>query len=97
MQTSSIQPSLLLHKYGPGTQLLYAPIYLLSGEPALSFNIFAMLSCIASALTAYFVAWKWFDKRYPIAIVAGVCYGFAPFAFLELPRPFYFAGCWSGR
>lgn len=60
-----------------GAQLLFAPIDWLSSGPALSLNLFTMLTFVLSGLAAWWVAFRWFGSHLAGA-VAAVVFAFAP-------------------
>jgi hypothetical protein len=66
-----------------GAVPLFAPFYLLSGNLALSLNLWIFCTFVLSGLAAYWVSLRWFQSHLA-ASVAAVAYAFAPWRLHEL-------------
>jgi hypothetical protein len=65
-----------------GNALLFAPVYLASGNPVLAHNL-AVLACyVLSGAAMYFVVWSWL-RRADLAFVSGALFAFAPWRLME--------------
>ena len=63
---------------------LFAPTYLISGNPVLATNVAVFLTYPLGALAMYALARRWLSA--PAAAVAGAFYVFAPFRYLASPH-----------
>lgn len=63
-----------------GLQLIFAPVYLLTGNPTAGYNTVFILSFALSALAAFALVYALCRQVAP-ALVAGTLFGFAPFRF----------------
>jgi hypothetical protein len=66
-----------------GVLPFFAPIYLATGDLALSLNLWTVLTFVLSGLAMYAVALRWFGCH-AAALLAGSMYAFAPWRFREL-------------
>ncbi|MCP4726540.1 MAG: hypothetical protein GY863_15960, partial [bacterium] len=60
-----------------GDQILYAPIYFLSGNPVFSTNMLIFLSFFLSAAAMFILIFYW-TGDYKLAFISGLIYGFSP-------------------
>ncbi len=66
-----------------GVLPIFAPIYLLTGNLALSLNLWTLSTFVLSGMTTYWVSLRMFGSH-PAAAVAAVFSAFAPWRFFEL-------------
>jgi len=66
-----------------GVVPLFAPLYLATGNLALSLNLWIMSTFVFSGLAMYWVGLRWLGSHMAAA-VAAITYAFAPWRFLEL-------------
>lgn len=90
-----------------GTQILFAPLFLLTGSPVLSYNLTLLGAFVLNGLSMAVLARSLLGRSLP-AILAGIVYAFAPLRFSHLihlqllsawwaPLAFLAAGAWLNR
>jgi hypothetical protein len=62
---------------------IFAPVYLLTGNPIFAYNMVFFLSFVFSGLTMFLLVHYW-TENFWAALVAGCLFGFAPIRFAEL-------------
>ncbi|UCE86258.1 MAG: hypothetical protein JSU66_00480 [Deltaproteobacteria bacterium] len=65
-----------------GNALLFAPVYLASGNPVLAHNVSVLACYVLSAAAMYFVVWSWL-RRTDVAFASGALFAFAPWRLME--------------
>lgn len=76
-----------------GLSLLFAPFYLLTGDPLLAYNLLLLLCLSLSGFFTYLFVRKLTDSPFA-AVLAGVAFAFCPYILFELGRVQLVAAQW---
>lgn len=77
-----------------GESLLALPVYLLSGDPVLSYNVAVIVSVWITALAMYALALHW-TGSIPAAFVAGMAFAFTAARLSNPAHPFVHGNLWT--
>jgi hypothetical protein len=86
--------SLAFSEHHLAAQLLYAPLYLLSGNPVLSYNLVLLLSYVCLGL-AMFALVRYLTHDLLAAVVAGFIFAFGPVRLFPYPHLQHMLMWWS--
>jgi hypothetical protein len=86
--------SLAFSEHHLSAQLLYAPLYLLSGNPVLSYNVLLLLSYVWLGL-AMFALVRYLTDDLLAAVVAGFIFAFGPVRLFPYPHLQHMLMWWS--
>jgi hypothetical protein len=77
-----------------GLSVIASPIYWVTGDALVTYNLTTLLTFVLSALAMYALVWR-LTRSAPAAIVAGLAFGFAPFRISQLPHIQMLAAFWA--
>jgi hypothetical protein len=75
-----VERSLAFSEHLLGVLPIYAPVYLLTGNPTAAYNVLFILTFALSGFAMFCLAYYW-TEAFWAALVAGGLFGFAPFRF----------------
>jgi hypothetical protein len=78
-----VQNTLALSEHMIAVVPLFAPAYLLTGNPIMAYNMVVFLSFILSGLTMFLLVHHW-TENFWAALLSGCMFAFVPFRFAEL-------------
>lgn len=78
-----VERSLAFSDHLLGVLPIFAPIYLLTGNPVAGYNTLLVLSFALSGFSAFCLSYHWTRAFWP-SLVAGTLFGFAPFRFGQI-------------
>jgi hypothetical protein len=78
-----LQNMLALSEHMIGVVPLFAPVYLLTGNPIMAYNLVFFLSFVFSGLAMFLLVQHW-TKNYWAALLSGCLYAFAPVRIAEI-------------
>jgi hypothetical protein len=78
-----VEKTLAFSEHLLGILPIFAPVYLLTGNPVLGYNVSLCLSFALSALSMFCLAYYWTRQFWP-SLVAGALFGFAPYRYGHL-------------
>jgi len=78
-----VERALAFSEHMLGVMPIFAPGYLLTGNPVLGYNVVLLLSFALSGLSMFCLAYHWTRQFWP-SLVAGTLFGFAPYRFGQL-------------
>ena len=79
------------HLAGPAAQI--APIYWLTGNPILCYNLLFLSTFVLSGVGVYLLVEEWAGNR-SAAFVAGMAYAFAPYRIASIPHVQVLSSAW---
>jgi hypothetical protein len=77
-----------------GLSVIASPIYWITGDALVTYNLTTLLTFVLSALAMYALVWR-LTRSVPAALVAGLAFGFAPFRMSQLPHIQMLAAFWA--
>jgi hypothetical protein len=81
-----LRRSLAFGEHALGALPIFAPVYLLTGNPLTASNVFLLLAFALSGFSLFCLAYYWTRAFWP-SVAAGVFFSFAPYRFGEIVRP----------
>jgi hypothetical protein len=77
-----------------GLSVIASPIYWITGDALVTYNLTTLLTFVLSALAMYALVWRLTGSA-PAALVAGLAFGFAPYRVSQLPHIQMLAAFWA--
>ncbi len=89
-----LEHSLAFSDHMLGAQPIFAPLYFLTGNPTLAYNVLFIATFALTAFAACCLAWSWTGALGP-SVVAGVLVGFAPVRLGHIHHLHVLVLCWA--